>query len=82
MDRLIILLKIIEKTIKINNRFLERSLEKKGSYNFGRRYNNNRKKYRDLIELDAVYKKPQLSKEKQNKQRQKGLYYEYSLLGH
>jgi hypothetical protein len=28
---------IIENTIKINNRFYERSLEKKGSYNFGKK---------------------------------------------
>jgi hypothetical protein len=49
---------MIEETIEINNRFLERSLEKKGSYNFGRKYNNNRKKYKDPIELDAAYKKP------------------------
>jgi hypothetical protein len=58
MDRLIILAEIIEETIKINNCFLERSLEKKGSYNFGRRYSGSGKKYRDPIELDAVYKKP------------------------
>jgi hypothetical protein len=58
MDRLITLVEIIEKTIKINNCFLERSLEKKGSYNFGRRYNNSRKKYKDLIKLDTIYKKP------------------------
>jgi hypothetical protein len=58
MDRLIILIEMIEETIEINNRFLERSLEKKGSYNFGRKYNNNRKKYKDPIELDAAYKKP------------------------
>jgi hypothetical protein len=36
----------------------------------------------DPIELDAMYKKPQLSKEKRDKQRQKGLCYEYGLLGH
>jgi hypothetical protein len=58
MDRLTTLLEIIEKTITINNRFLERFLEKKNSYNFGRRYNNSRKKYRDPIKLDAIYKKP------------------------
>jgi hypothetical protein len=58
MDRPTILVEIIKKTIKINNRFLERSLEKKGSYNFGRKYNRGRKKYRNLIELDTVYKKP------------------------
>jgi hypothetical protein len=58
MDRLIILVEIIKKTIKINNCFLERSLEKKGFYNFGKRYNNSGKKYRDLIELDAIYRKP------------------------
>jgi hypothetical protein len=58
MDQLIILLEIIKKTIKINNCFLERSLEKKGSYNFGKKYNSGRKKYKNLIELDAVYKKP------------------------
>jgi hypothetical protein len=58
MDQLITLLEIIEETVKINNRFLERSLEKKGSYNFRRKYNNSRKKYGDLIELDAIYKKP------------------------
>jgi hypothetical protein len=58
INQLIILVEIIEKTIKINNRFLERSLEKKGSYNFGKRYNNSGKKYKDPIELDAVYKKP------------------------
>jgi hypothetical protein len=57
MDQLIILVEIIEKTIKINNRFLERSLEKKGSYNFGRRYSGNGKKYKDPIELDAIYRK-------------------------
>jgi hypothetical protein len=58
MDRPTTLLEIIKETIKINNCFLERSLEKKDSYNFGKKYNNNRKKYRNLIELDAVYKKP------------------------
>jgi hypothetical protein len=44
MDRLITLLEIIEEAIKINNRFYERSLEKKGSYNFGKRQENGRKK--------------------------------------
>jgi hypothetical protein len=58
MDQLIILSEIIKETIKINNCFLERSLEKKGSYNFGRKHNNSKKKYKDPIELDAVYKKP------------------------
>jgi hypothetical protein len=58
MDQLIILSEIIKKTIKINNCFLERFLEKKSSYNFRKRYNSNRKKYRDLIKLDTVYKKP------------------------
>jgi hypothetical protein len=28
---------IIENAVKINNRFYKRSLEKKGSYNFGKR---------------------------------------------
>jgi hypothetical protein len=58
MDRLITLSEIIKETIKINNRFLEWFLEKKDSYNFGRKYNSNRKKYKDLIELDIIYKKP------------------------
>jgi hypothetical protein len=58
MDQPIILAEIIKETIKINNCFLERSLEKKGSYNFGKRYNNSKKKYKDLIELDTIYKKP------------------------
>jgi hypothetical protein len=58
MDRPITLAEIIEEAIKINNRFFERSLEKKGSYNFGKKYSNGRKKYKDLIELDIIYKKP------------------------
>jgi hypothetical protein len=58
MDQPITLVEIIKKTIKINNRFLKQSLEKKGSYNFGKNYNSSGKKYRDPIELDAVYKKP------------------------
>jgi hypothetical protein len=58
MDRPTTLVEIIEETIKINNCFLERFLEKKSFYNFRRRYNNSGKKYKDLIELDAVYKKP------------------------
>jgi hypothetical protein len=58
MDRPTTLVEIIEEAIKINNRFLERSLEKKGSYNFGRKYNTSRKKYRDPIELDVIYRKP------------------------
>jgi hypothetical protein len=58
MDRLTILSEIIEETVKINNRFLERSLEKKGSYNFGRKHSSSGKKYRDLIELDTIYRKP------------------------
>jgi hypothetical protein len=58
MDRLTILVEIIEETIKINNRFLEQFLEKKGSYNFGRKHSGSGKKYRDLMELDAVYRKP------------------------
>jgi hypothetical protein len=56
MDRLTILSEIIEEAIKIDNRFRERSLEKKSSYNFGRKYNGSGKKYRDPMELDAVYK--------------------------
>jgi hypothetical protein len=80
MDQPITLSEIIEETIKINNCFCERFLEKKKSYSFGKKQSN-RRKYRDPIELDAIYK-PQLSKEKQDKRRQKGLYYKYSLLGH
>jgi hypothetical protein len=57
MDRLIILLEIIKKTIKINNRFYERSLEKKNSYSFGKKQDSGRK-YKDPIELDAAYRKP------------------------
>jgi hypothetical protein len=57
MDRLTTLLEIIEETIKINNHFREQSLEKKSSYNFGRRYSGN-KKHGDFIELDAAYRKP------------------------
>jgi hypothetical protein len=58
MDRLTTLSEIIKETVKINNRFLERFLEKKGSYNFGKKYNSGGRKYRDLIELDTVYRKP------------------------
>jgi hypothetical protein len=58
MDQPIILLEIIKETIKINNCFLEWSLEKKGSYNFGRKHSSGRKKYGDFIELDVIYKKP------------------------
>jgi hypothetical protein len=58
IDQLTILLEIIKETVKINNLFFERFLEKKDSYNFGRKYSNNRKKYKDLIKLDAVYRKP------------------------
>jgi hypothetical protein len=58
MDQLTTLLEIIKETIKINNRFLERFLEKKDSYNFGKKHDSNRKKYKDPIELDAIYKKP------------------------
>jgi hypothetical protein len=68
MDRPITLSEIIEETVKINNRFFERSLEKKGYYNFGRKYSGGGKKYRDPIELNAIYKKPQLSKEKRDEQ--------------
>jgi hypothetical protein len=82
MDRPTTLAEIIEEAVKINNRFLERSLEKKGSYNFGRKHSGGGKKYGDPIELDAAYRKPQLSKEKRDKRRQKGLYYEYGLPGY
>jgi hypothetical protein len=58
MDRPTTLLEIIEKTIKINNYFLERFLEKKNSYNFEKKYNSSGKKYGDLIELDITYRKP------------------------
>jgi hypothetical protein len=58
MDRLTTLAEIIEETIKINNCFLERFLEKKGSYNFGKKHNTSRKKYKNPIELNAVYRKP------------------------
>jgi predicted house-cleaning noncanonical NTP pyrophosphatase (MazG superfamily) len=58
MDQLTTLLEIIKKTIKINNCFCERSLEKKDSYNFKRRYSGKKKKHRDPIELDTAYKKP------------------------
>jgi hypothetical protein len=58
MDQPTTLLEIIKETIKINNCFRERSLEKKGSYNFGKRYNSDREKHRDPIKLDAAYKKP------------------------
>jgi hypothetical protein len=81
IDRPIILLEIIKETIKINNYFLERSLEKKSSYNFRRKHNSSRRKYKNPIELDTMHK-PQFSKEKQDKERQKELYYKYSLLEH
>jgi hypothetical protein len=42
---------MIESAIKINNRFHERSLEKKGSYNFWKRQGNGKKKWGDPIEL-------------------------------
>jgi hypothetical protein len=58
MDQLTTLLEIIKETIKINNYFYKRFLEKKGFYNFGKKHNNNRKKYKDLIKLDIVYRKP------------------------
>jgi predicted RNA binding protein YcfA (HicA-like mRNA interferase family) len=58
MDQLTTLLEMIKETIKINNRFLERFLEKKGFYNFRRKYSGSGKKYKDPIELDAIYKKP------------------------
>jgi hypothetical protein len=58
MDQLTTLLEIIKKTIKINNCFLERSLEKKDSYNFRKKYSGSKKKYKDPIELDIVYRKP------------------------
>jgi predicted adenine nucleotide alpha hydrolase (AANH) superfamily ATPase len=58
MDRLTTLLEIIEETVKINNYFYERSLEKKNSYNFRKKHNSSRKKYKDPIELDAIYRKP------------------------
>jgi hypothetical protein len=58
INRPIILVEIIEETIKINNCFLEQSLEKKGFYNFGRKHNDSGKKYRDPIKLDAAYRKP------------------------
>jgi hypothetical protein len=58
MDQPTTLLEIIEETIKINNCFFERSLEKKGSYNFGRKHSSSRKKYRNPMELDAIYRKP------------------------
>jgi hypothetical protein len=58
MDQPTTLSEIIKKTIKINNYFLERFLEKKDSYNFGKKYNGSKKKYRDLIELDIIYRKP------------------------
>jgi hypothetical protein len=57
MDQLIILSEIIEETIKINNCFRKRSLEKKGSYSF-RKKQNNKRKYRNPIELDTTYRKP------------------------
>jgi hypothetical protein len=72
---------MIKNIVRINNRFHERSLEKKGSYNFGKRQGNRKKKWGDPIELDAIYR-TLLSKKKQDKQRQKDLYYKYSLLGH
>jgi hypothetical protein len=56
MDRLTTLSEIIEETIKINNCFYKRLLEKKGSYSFGKKQGN-RRKYRDLMEIDAAYRK-------------------------
>jgi hypothetical protein len=35
---------MIENTIKIDNHFYKRSLEKKGSYNFGKKQGNGKKK--------------------------------------
>jgi hypothetical protein len=57
MDRPTTLLEIIEETVKIDNRFRERFLEKKSFYSF-RKKQSNRRKYRDPIELDAAYRKP------------------------
>jgi hypothetical protein len=35
---------MIENAVKIDNRFYERFLEKKGSYNFGKKQRNGKKK--------------------------------------
>jgi hypothetical protein len=48
---------IIKNIIRINNRFYKRFLEKKGSYNFGKKQGNGKKKEKNLIELDAIYRK-------------------------
>jgi hypothetical protein len=47
---------MIKNATKINNRFCEKSLEKKGSYNFGKKQKNGKKKWGDLIKLDAVHR--------------------------
>jgi hypothetical protein len=44
MDKPDSLQDIIESAIKIDNRFYERFLEKKGSYNLGRKQGNGKKK--------------------------------------
>jgi hypothetical protein len=62
MDQPITLSEIIEEAVKINNCFLERSLEKKGSYNFRRRYGGSGgKKYRDPVRVLSSFMGQRLS---------------------
>jgi hypothetical protein len=47
---------MIKNTVKIDNRFYEKFLEKKKSYSFRKKQRDRRKKYGDPIELDVIHR--------------------------
>jgi hypothetical protein len=74
---------LIVMAIKIDNRYYERAIERKGLYT-GHRNRSERKSHRsDLIELNVAQKfKPKPSKEVISQRREKGLCFKYRLPGH
>jgi hypothetical protein len=74
---------LIVMAIKIDNRYYERAIERKGLY-AGHQNRSERKSYgSDLMELDAAQKfKPKPSKEVISQRREKGLCFECGLPGH
>jgi hypothetical protein len=79
------LLPMIEKAIDIDSRLYERRMERRGQYSGGHQRKGKKdrtSRWEDRMELDAVSKKGNPSKDEMNRRRDKGLCFECGLPGH
>jgi hypothetical protein len=73
---------MISMAIKIDNRLFERGLERRGHYSGGQGRKPQKSHWPQPMELDAAYRKPQISKDEMDRRRKGKLCFECGKEGH